>query len=266
MQNEFKLYWNCLHKHPSRSSTSSLESPTRCLCEPCIGKLPSESWSLQDSVAYELNEYLSKVFTDQNFGIGLDPRLLRLTVTEQHHRHQLTTYALHDCLSLQRLIIRMKNRRFNFHSHRIDSPQLTPLISPSPPIFHHITPPSASVPHQPRPQLTADERRIIHNRSCTVKQRKRLYKHVIIRRNIDPRFRITDIKHILKSHAVDYAAVNSSTSSLTKKRSLYIGITDGDQLPRFECATRHFFTSAHFDAYQHAPHHFSRRSRRSYRR
>ena len=265
LQNEFKLYWNCLHPHQSRSSTSSLESPPKCLCETCIGKRPSESWSLQDSVAYELDEYLSKVFTDQNFSIGLDPRLFRLTVTEQQHRQQLTTYALHDCLSMQRLIIRMKNRRFNFHSHLIDSP-LAHLISPSLLHFNHNTLPSASVPHQPSPQLTADERRIIHNRSCTLKQRKRLYTHVIIRRNIDPRFRITDIKNILKSHAVGYTAVNSSTSSLTEKRSLYIGITDGNQLPRFERVTRHLFTSAHYDAYQHAPHLSSRRSRRSYRR
>ncbi|CAF1320176.1 unnamed protein product [Rotaria sordida] len=33
---------------------------------------------------------------------------------EKHYREQLITYALHDCFSMQKIIIDMKNKNFKF--------------------------------------------------------------------------------------------------------------------------------------------------------
>ena len=85
-------------------------------------------------MAFELNEYLSKLLTNQNFHIGLDPDLYHLNAKQKHYRQQLTTYALYDCLSMERIIIQMKNKRFEFNSHsnkyiQHDSLELFPTSS-----------------------------------------------------------------------------------------------------------------------------------------
>ena len=49
-----------------------------------------------------------------------------------------------------------------------------------------------------RTELTNEEKKKIHNQSCTRKQRARCYRHEVIRRNIDNRFSYTDMKDILK--------------------------------------------------------------------
>jgi hypothetical protein len=115
LQEKFKIFWN--QQHPSRSTCSrSLTTFTKCICEICIGKRPSELWSFQDCVAYLLNEYLSKTLENENFQIGLDPELFEVNPNEQHHRYLLSTYAKNDCLSMQRLIIQMKKNHFDFDS------------------------------------------------------------------------------------------------------------------------------------------------------
>ena len=86
------------------------------MCEKCIGKNPSESWSLQDCIAFLLNEYLPKTLSNKNFQIGLDPELFEISHNEQQHRNLLLTYAKNDCLSIQRLIIQMNKHKFNFNS------------------------------------------------------------------------------------------------------------------------------------------------------
>ncbi len=65
-------------------------------------------------MALELNGYLSKILTNQNFNIDLDPNLYHTNTGENSHRQQLTTYALNDCLSMQRIIVAMKNKKFKF--------------------------------------------------------------------------------------------------------------------------------------------------------
>jgi hypothetical protein len=115
LQEEFKVYWNEHHPHQSIHSTS-LTTSINSMCEKCIGKNPSESWSLQDCVAFLLNEYLPKTLSTENFQIELDPELFEISHNEQQHRNLLSTYAKNDCLSIQRLIIQMKKHKFNFNS------------------------------------------------------------------------------------------------------------------------------------------------------
>jgi hypothetical protein len=86
----------------------------------CIGKKSSEPWSVQDSTAYLLNEYLPKILTKEKFNIGLDCNLFNLYFQEKQYRQQLTAYALNDCLSMQRILINMKNANSNLNFIRIN--------------------------------------------------------------------------------------------------------------------------------------------------
>jgi hypothetical protein len=70
-------------------------------------------------VAYLLHEYLPKTLSNENFQIGLDPELFELHHNEQQYRNRLSKYAKNDCLSLQRLIMHMKNDQFDFDSNPI---------------------------------------------------------------------------------------------------------------------------------------------------
>ncbi|CAF3288684.1 unnamed protein product, partial [Rotaria sp. Silwood2] len=49
-----------------------------------------------------------------------------------------------------------------------------------------------------RKELTPTEKRKIHNRSCTLRKRKKYYHHELIFRNIDRRFTIKQIKNVLR--------------------------------------------------------------------
>ncbi|CAF5117492.1 unnamed protein product, partial [Rotaria magnacalcarata] len=42
------------------------------------------------------------------FNIGLDPQLSQLNLKERQNRQKLTNYAANDCLSMQRLLIKMQ--------------------------------------------------------------------------------------------------------------------------------------------------------------
>lgn len=62
------------------------------------------------------------------------------------------------------------------------------------------------------------------NRIDTIKQRKRNYKHEIIRRAIDSRFTINTVKEILKRFNISYKAVNITKSRMIRSTSLFIGM------------------------------------------
>ncbi|CAF1496977.1 unnamed protein product [Adineta ricciae] len=96
LQDEFKSFWQAQHPHRDRTNETPDLAAIECICEQCIGKQRSESWSLQDAVARSLNEYLSKILTEE----------------EEQYRQALTTYALYDCLAIQRIIIFLKNNNF----------------------------------------------------------------------------------------------------------------------------------------------------------
>lgn len=114
LQEEFKSFWQ--QQHPHRRSI--IENPDsleqECRCETCIGKNLSELWSLQDAIAYSFQEYLPKVLTEGDFHMGLDDSLFENDQTQQEYRRALTKYAFNDCLSMQRIVISMKENNFQF--------------------------------------------------------------------------------------------------------------------------------------------------------
>ncbi|CAF2266009.1 unnamed protein product [Rotaria magnacalcarata] len=102
--------------------------------------------------------------------------------------------------------------------------------------FEPISPADIQADSIPKRQktLTKAERRRIHNRTSTLKQRKRYYKTEIIISNIDRRFTIKEIKGIIKSYGVPYSAPNFSTSSTTQKRSVHNGMRNSSQINEYQ--------------------------------
>ncbi|CAF3502743.1 unnamed protein product [Rotaria sp. Silwood2] len=268
-QDEFKDYWTKKHPHQARSQRSTNELP--CQCESCLGINPTDTWSLQNAVAYELHQWLDKRFTRSSFDIGLDPQLYHFNINEIAHRTTLTNYATFDCLSIYQLLIKLNWINIPQQStitstisveedtievqqtlidyEQISSDELEPerepqqqrtvIISDNPTI-------SNNNDHQQHHSLTKEDRKKIHNRSCTLKQRKKYNKYEIIRRNIDPRFKIGMIKNILRKNDISFTAINTSTSSVTHKTSLYIGIKDKSKLQTYKHITRELFTTPHY--------------------
>ncbi|CAF1507566.1 unnamed protein product [Rotaria sordida] len=338
LQHQFKLFWNEQHPHYDRISTLSNEAEDKCVCEKCIGKKSSEPWSLQDSIAYLLNEYLPKILTKEKFNIGLDPNLFDLDFSEKQYRQQLTTYALNDCLSMQRILIHMKNEKieFKFNSKKHIEPklfQLSPISSdedddllytqrtsslythqkkfsnhiifsnkPSTPsivtledkfpLSTRIDLPMSHQPElmpsfndlqryshdwesirtnendinlpdwtnaqstlnrdnqdestNPREKLSDDQRKKMHNRSCTIKQRKRYYRNELIFKNIDHRFSIKQIKMIFQQQQIPFYIVNTKTTT-TNKRTLFVAIRNPESINIYEQQSRDLFTTTHYE-------------------
>ncbi|CAF3385035.1 unnamed protein product [Rotaria sp. Silwood2] len=337
LQDQFKIYWNQQHIHQPN------EENDNCICESCLGKKPSETGSLQDSVARELHEYLSKVLTNQSFDIGLDPNLYHMNSSEKNHRQQLTIYALYDCLSMPRIIISMKNNKFKFISSNENTRsvyfELSPIItiddddifSIEQPTVHQsnkqkfyytnhdnstnknsskieTNTPSTEIPinnsqflltkidsipsstyaqtnspdwnftlsnnnnpitidpsseqststhtsiHPPQvhTELTPEQKKKIHNKTCTLRQRQRCYKHELIFKDIDRRFSIRKIKTILRQHNISFYpnAVNTSISRKTNKKQLYVGIREPSLIEDYKAQTKHFFTTKHYHRLQ----------------
>lgn len=278
LQAEFKHFWTQQHPHNSNQSSHL------CICEPCIGKLPSELWSLQDSVAYTLKEYLSKTSRNHKFGHGLDPNLSHSTSNENNYQTQLIHYVTNDCLSMQRIIIYMKSHDYQLPylittPDQFDTVDLNPtspievIRSSTPSLSINLDPPtqsdstildvpseSTSIPTTSHANLSAQQRHFIHNRACTIKQRARKNTYTITKRNIDLRFRIRDIKFILTTLRIPYTAVNAPTSKLTGKRSLYIGFTDNNNLHQYEHRLQSLFDSHHYNQFRRGYHKYSAHS------
>ena len=107
-------------------------------------------------------------------------------------------------------------------------------------------------PNKQYDNLSAEKRRRIHNRSCTLKQRKRYYKSNIIIKNIDRRFSIREIKDILRYKNISFYAVNFSNSSTTNQRNLHIGIRDRSKLSLYKTETQELFTENHYKEFRRA--------------
>lgn len=270
LQNKFKIYWNEYHPHTTLFSGNN---EFKCDCETCLGINDNNLWSLQDAIAHQLNRWLDKRQTISAFNIGLDPKLTQADDDKSRDRQLMRRYAAFDCLSVHQLLISMEihniqRRSFNSSSQTI---HITTTITtntthndifniddletissnedePQQPLVRTIMTQNNIPMNPPQPpiQLTEAERKHIHNRSCTIKQRTRYYKHSIIINNIDRRFTIKQIKNILRSYNISFYAVNFSTSSDTHQRSLHIGIRDPSKLNDYTNEIHHLFTRSHY--------------------
>ena len=302
LQDIFKQYWQQGHEHKRKDD---------CKCEECIGKNGNEQWSLQDAVAYQLEEWLDKRQTCSPFDMGLDPRLNRSQQKATERQTILADYAANDCLSMEKLMIsiqehpppkldrisigqdkstnaideQIENQRNSFNQsmyldssasnsidqsiqhrqreqqqrreiHREEEPRSESSIRKrqrSEDLFESKFEDDDRIKRRKSEHLeqydqspALDERKEekkSRNRRSTLKQRKRQYKHEIIRRGIDPRFSITMVKEILRRYEIYYTAVNISKSSVTGRTSLYIGIKDQRKLHEYINQTKSLFTT-----------------------
>ncbi|CAF1575156.1 unnamed protein product [Rotaria magnacalcarata] len=97
--------------------------------------------------------------------------------------------------------------------------------------------------------LTREQRKRIHNRSCTLKQRNRYYRNELIFYNIDHRFTIQRIKSILRQLNIYFYVINTSTSAENQK-TLYVGIRDPSLLQTYKEQTRNLFSTRHYLQHQ----------------
>ena len=351
VQENFKQYWKVQHPHRQANSTHTSRTED-CLCERCIGKKPTDSWSLQDCMAYEFNQYLPKLYSKSDFDIGLDPKLERFNNEELNHRKNLTEYAFNDCLCMEIIIQRLKTENFKFNigqSTRARSkPIKTPRISFSdsdddgeiylsqlnpvnnqqsnekpptthstnrtisfsneePPTIHStnrtISPSNVqpttthstsrtvifssessknrtislsnehlnrqisitsneifpsneqqkisnqSTRNRTQTDITEDEKKKIHNRTCTRKQRMRCYQHEIIKKNIDNRFSYTDMKKILKRLNIPATLLNKSTLPTSNATTLFIGIRYPENMQIYIRKTSKLFSTEHYQQF-----------------
>jgi hypothetical protein len=82
--------------------------------------------------------------------------------------------------------------------------------------------------------LSKAERRKIHNKSCTRRQRAKAYTREIILYNIEKRFPVKIIKQMLKEHGVLITQVNPVESMRTGQIILYIGIKQPVKKEKYE--------------------------------
>ena len=94
--------------------------------------------------------------------------------------------------------------------------------------------------------LTEDQKKKLHNRICTIKQRMRCYQHEITKKNIENRFNYTDMKMILKRLNIPVNLLNKSTSTRTNTTTLFIGIGYPENMDIYKPKTATLFSTEHY--------------------
>ncbi|CAF3015955.1 unnamed protein product [Rotaria sp. Silwood2] len=146
-------------------------------------------------------------------------------------------YAAYDCLAIHQLFISTDILKHGQRSLNLSSQATTQSTNQT------LT---DEEPEQNEP-LSKEERKKIHNRTCTLKQRRHYYRCEIIRRNIDRRFSICEIKNILRQNNILFYVINISTSSINHNKTLYIGIRDESKLEEYQIKTKTLFTTDHYN-------------------
>jgi len=253
LQQEFKLHWDRNYPHETNPGDGT------CKCRNCFGIGHKPLISLQDVVAFQLNEYLNKEFTCENFMTGLDPKLvINMNTNEYNHRKKLSQYASNDCDSIFKIISSM---------NLVDEETRTQTTSNQlviETIVHddiEIEVEQPSIQHSENP-LTTDERRRIHNRSRTLHQRQMAYKHEIFIRNIDHRYPVRQMKITLKSMGIEITQVNPLISNKTNERILRVGLKQPNNLEEYEEQTEGLFSTR---SYHRNCHKFNKQRRRNHR-
>ena len=227
VQEVFNEYWVNNFPHQPKSTSGGTST---CKCKSCFGIKHDNSIAIQDAVAFELNRWIDKRLTKNPFDIGLDPQLYRWNRNQLDYRQQMCDYAVNDCDAIYQIIVStrildeqhlsseqsieiipMDQTMFTLNDDNDDDiylfgttstnriitidryskeEQLT-LSDRTPQTNSNIIAPTHG---EPIGLLSKEDRRRIHNRRCTIKQRHRAYQHELIFRNIDRRFSITNIK------------------------------------------------------------------------
>ena len=105
--------------------------------------------------------------------------------------------------------------------------------------------------HQQTTNLSTADRKKIHNRSCTLRQRRRLYEYKITCPEIDSRFAIRTIKQMLDDHHINFTAVNTVKSRSNSKAVLYIGVDDSTAIQTYGTRVRALFTTENYNRIYH---------------
>lgn len=100
-------------------------------------------------------------------------------------------------------------------------------------------------------QLPLAQRRQIHNRTCTLRQRRRLYQHKVSCYDIDNRFSIRKIKQLLDDNHIQFTAVNTVRSKSTNKTILYVGVKDSTFIKQYQELIQHLFKTKNYDRIYH---------------
>ncbi|CAF4048227.1 unnamed protein product [Adineta steineri] len=124
VQNLFKNWYNNTYKHNFNccmTAFNDIDDDPYCTCAHRPYKDPSNTWSLQKAVAMIFQQFLDKSLTRNNWGQGLDNRLYHkiqfdginynvtsiLTREQEQIRLQLVKYAVHDCLAVTKLVLKI---------------------------------------------------------------------------------------------------------------------------------------------------------------
>jgi hypothetical protein len=96
-------------------------------------------------------------------------------------------------------------------------------------------------------ELSAERKRKLHNRTCTIKQRRRYYRHELIFEDIDRHFTIKQIKMILKQQQISVYVVNTTISKTTNKKKLFVAVRNPESIKIYGEQSRGYFTTQHFN-------------------
>jgi len=197
--------------------------------------------------------HLQKQTTSTYTNIRFETSNWKLTSSNQHLQYKFPQTQSTTTLTRTNNNNDTQARQVNWNSrsHTVNSSSIVSTDRSPPP-----------VPTEQRQELTEEERRRIHNRSCTVKQRRRMYKHTITCRHFDPRFRIKDVKKILRKNHIDFLAVNPSKPS-SNGIKLFIGIKDKMKMEQYKRLLENYFTYEHYEQlnkhqHQYVQHHHYR--------
>jgi hypothetical protein len=95
--------------------------------------------------------------------------------------------------------------------------------------------------------LISAERHKIQNRSCTVRQRRRLYQYKITCYDIDRRFAIRTIKQMLDDSGIKFTAMNKVKSKWSNTAILYVGVYNVESIRRHTPLIRTLFTERNYN-------------------
>lgn len=86
-----------------------------------------------------------------------------------------------------------------------------------------------------------EEEKKLRNRNGTIKQRLKNYRHEIVLRNINPSFKIIEMKNMLRKWDIEFTAINAYMNEKTGQRSLFIGMRSEEDVKKHSAKTEWLF-------------------------